>query len=244
MLVPNLRVLLLVASGVLMAFPGPLRAHVVPNTTVEADFSADGGYVLRINVDPRTFMAADPTTLPPVPASWYRDQTQEQVAATHQKAREYLGASLGLIFSGHKVPLPECLFQAIDGDDNTPLDAETQEVHLLATARGTVPNGASSFQIDFAKGANTSLILLSTQPGKAAPRAQVVFPGEVSPEVILRTETSAPPAPNPAPASEDSMNHIWLILVGGGTLIALIIGWRLLIRYRHHHKFHRKPRSM
>lgn len=243
MLVLNLRIFLLAASGALLALAGHAQGHVVPNMTVEADFSADGGYVLRINVDPRTFMAADPTALPPVPASWYREQTREQAAGTHQKAQEYLGASLGLIFSGHKVALPECVFEAINGADNTPINADTQEVHLLATARGTVPKGASTFKIDFAKSANTSLILLTTQPGKAAPRAMVVFPGEPSKEVILSTETSPPPAQNPEPPAESS-DQIWLILVGGVTLVALVIGWRLLVRYRHHHKFHRKPRSL
>ena len=63
-----------------LAMPGAAWAHVVPNMTVEADFAADGVYTLSINVDPRTFLAADPTTLPPVPGSWYREQTPEQLA--------------------------------------------------------------------------------------------------------------------------------------------------------------------
>lgn len=256
MLVSLPRVLLLAASGALTALSGEARAHVVPNTTVEADFYADGGYTLRINVDPRTFMAADPTTLPPVPAAWYRDQTQEQVAATHQKAREYLEACLGLLFNGRKVPLPECQLQAINGADNTPITPATQEVHLLATGQGVVPEGAASFRLDFAKAANTSLILLTTQPGKAAARAQVVFPGELSKEVSLHAETSrasATPAPggepppaaaaSPPPAA-DSMHRVWLGVVAGVTLAILILGRSLLARYRHHHKFHRKPRSM
>lgn len=251
MIVSFSRGILLAVSGPLIALSGEARAHVVPNTTVEADFKADGGYVLRINVDPRTFMAADPTTLPPVPAAWYRDQTQEQVAATHQKAREYLEACLRLLFNGDKVPLPECQFQAINGEDNTPINAQTQEVHLLATGQGMVPKGASLFRLDFAKAANTSLILLTTQPGKASPRAQVVFPGELSKEVALPAEGSATPvsaaveqsSPS-SPQTADTMSRVWLVLVGGVTFVALIVGWRLLVRYRHHHRYHRKPRSM
>jgi hypothetical protein len=174
-----------------LAMPGAAWAHVVPNMTVEADFAADGGYTLSINVDPRTFLAADPTTLPPVPGSWYREQTPEQLAATHEKAGEYLARALGLLFGGQKTPLPNCALQAIDGESNTPLTAETQEVHLLASAQGRVPAGAASFQIDFAKDANTTLILLPSHGGKAAPRPQVIFPGETSRAYPLETSTPA-----------------------------------------------------
>ena len=65
----------------LLEVAGVAHAHVVPNMTVEAEFNSAGGYTLRINVDPRTFLAADPTSLPPVPASWYLEQTPEQAAA-------------------------------------------------------------------------------------------------------------------------------------------------------------------
>jgi hypothetical protein len=115
------------------------RAHVVPNMTVEAEFESKGGYTLRINVDPRIFLASDPTSLPPVPASWYLEQTPEQVAATHEKAQQYLTSALGVLFNEQKAPLPTCKIQAMDGADNTPLKADTQEVHLLATASGQLP---------------------------------------------------------------------------------------------------------
>ena len=79
----------------MLAFATVAGAHVVPSMTVEAEFQSDGGYALRINVDPRTFLAPDPTTLPPVPASWYREQTPEQIAATHERAQYYLAEALG-----------------------------------------------------------------------------------------------------------------------------------------------------
>lgn len=228
-----------------LAMPGAALAHVVPNMTVEADFAADGAYTLSINVDPRTFLAADPTTLPPVPGSWYRDQTPGQLDATHAKAREYLSRALGLLFGGQKTPLPHCAIQAIDGESNTPLTAETQEVHLLASAKGNVPTGAASFQIDFAKDANTTLILLPSHNGKAAPRPQVVFPGETSRAYPL--EASAPAAKTalvPAPAAQPPapLFSLGLIITLSITVVLLIVGWRLLSHYRHHHRAHRRPR--
>jgi hypothetical protein len=193
------------ALAAFLSVIGVAEAHVVPNMTIEADFAADRSYILRINFDPRTFLAADPTTLPPVPGSWYREQSQEQKAATHQKARDYLSSALGVLFGAQKSVLPDCEIQAIDGEDNNPLKADTQEVHLLATARGWVPETATTFQIDFAKDANTTLILLHTQAGAAEPRPQVIFPGETSRAFQLKTTEPAAPLPaSPPPVASNS----------------------------------------
>ncbi len=219
-----------------LAVAGVVHAHVVPNMTVEAEFNSAGGYTLRINVDPRTFLAADPTSLPPVPASWYQEQTPEQVASTHEKAQQYLASSLGVLFDGKKTTLPSCKIRAMDGADNTPLKGDTQEVHLLATASGQLPAAAATFQIDFAKDANTSLILLQTQSGKTELRPQVVFPGETSRPFELKVV--------PAPLSVDSppseSNKIYLIVAISMVCIVVIIGRVLLSRYRHHHRAHRR----
>lgn len=234
----------LVAVG---AVVGLARAHVVPNMTVEADFAPGRAYTLRINVDPRTFLATDPTTLPPVPGSWYRDQTPEQVAATHEKAQQYLRRALGLIFNDEKTPLPGCQIQAMDGADNTPLKPETQEVHLLATVQGLLPEGTTTFQVDFAKDANTSMILLLSQQGRAEPRPQVVFPGEVSRPFQLATTVPAPPpprsAPQPAATAPARGGQVFLVLLTAVAAIAGIIGWRLLSHYRHHHRGHGRARG-
>ncbi|MDB6007659.1 MAG: hypothetical protein JWR15_4646 [Prosthecobacter sp.] len=229
-----------VLGAVFLAFlmvAGVAHAHVVPNMTVEADFDSAGGYSLRINVDPRTFLATDPTSLPPVPASWYREQTPGQVSATHEKAQQYLANALGVLFNGQKIPLPACKMRPMDGADNTPLKADTQEVHLLATASGLLPANAATFQIDFAKDANTSLILLHTQAGKPEMRPQVVFPGETSRPFQLAVTAAAARANSPAA----QMNGIYLIVAISVACIVVIAGWVLLSRYRHHHRAHRRP---
>lgn len=230
-----------IIGGVFLTFlavAGLVRAHVVPNMTVEAEFDAAGGYTLRINVDPRTFLASDPTSLPPVPASWYLQQTPQQVAATHEKAQQYLASSLGLLFDGNKTSLPACKIQAMDGADNTPLKADTQEVHLLATASGHLPAHSTTFQVDFAKDANTSLILLHSMAGKTELRPRVVFPGETSPPFQLQLVAAAvPPAETQAPKT----SNIYLIIAISVACIVIITGWLLLSHYRHHHRAHRKP---
>ncbi len=237
------RFLFRVALGVAVAIPALvptcLQAHAVPSTEIVASFKNDRSYTLTINLDPRSFLATDPTTLPPVPGSWYRDQSKEQITATHAKAREYLAQVLSLIFSGKKNEFSATELVAIDGNDNTPFKADTPEIHLLATLRGTLPVAASDFQIAYDKAATTSLILLIEHEGETERRPQVIFPGEASRAVKLAIV--APPLPPPPlpPKSDDFL----LIIVLSIAVILLIIGWRLLIRYRHYHRSHRKPRS-
>lgn len=231
------------AFGLLLAaLAGGVEAHVVPSMTVEAGFSADRTFELKINVDPRTFLAADPTTLPPVPAAWYRDQTPDQVAGTHERAQRYLEEALGLLFDGQKIRLPDCRIEAINGEDNTPLSEETQEVHLLATASGVVPAESSTFQLDFARSANTSLILVHTQGGKADLRPQVLFPGETSRGFHLSPAKMAAAKPAQLASAPSPASRLFLVIAISATVILVLVGWRLLGYYRHHHRLHRRPR--
>lgn len=231
------------AAGLLALAAGSAGAHVVPNMTVEAGFAADGTYSLQINVDPRTFLAADPTTLPPVPGSWYQEQTAEQAAATKAKAQEYLTKALGLLFGGQKTPLPACEIQPINGEDNTPLEPDTQEVHFLARAQGSVPAGAASFQVDFSKDGNTTLILLPRQMGSSAARPQVIFPGETSRPFPLSVAQNATPGVTSKPAARSSAGRIAVGVLVAAVLVLLFQGWRLLNKYRHHHRWHQRPKK-
>ncbi len=236
------RFLFQVALGVAAAIPALvptyLQAHAVPSTEIVASFKNDRSYTLTINLDPRSFLATDPTTLPPVPGSWYRDQSKEQITATHAKAREYLAQVLSFSFSGTKAELVATDLVAIDGNDNTPFKADTPEIHLLATLRGTLPVAASDFLIAYDKAATTSLILLIEHEGETERRPQVIFPGETSRAIKLVTHVAPPPPP-----AQPKSNNFLLIMVLSIAVILLVIGWRLLVRYRHYHRCHRKPRS-
>jgi hypothetical protein len=71
--------LLLFAS---LALPPLTHAHQVPSLTIEANFTPEGQLTLSINLDPRLFLAEDPTTLPPIAAPWFRDQSPEAKTQT------------------------------------------------------------------------------------------------------------------------------------------------------------------
>jgi hypothetical protein len=148
--------------------------------TIEADFDAQGHFKMKVNVDPRVIISDQPTTLPPVEAAWYLDQTPEQVKATYEKAVAYLNAQLKIQFGPNAWPLPQVSWQAMDGTTNLPLTAETKEVHLLATIKGSVPADQSTFALGFGQTAQVSLILLLKNPGLTEPKVMVLFPGETS----------------------------------------------------------------
>jgi len=224
----------------LIALAGLLHAHNVPSMTIESRFTADGNFELTINFDPRAFLATDPRSLPPVTGAWFSDQSPEQAAATLEQAGDYLRQSVGLIFNGRPIPLPKLTLQPIDGADNTPLKPDTQELHLLAKCAQPIPEGATEFQVSFAKNAAIDLILLNALENAAERKPQVLFPGETSRTFAFR---STPPPPPPAAVEvspKGSTTSTVLLVIA---LAAVFIGWRLLNKYRHFHRGHRKPRD-
>jgi hypothetical protein len=170
-------------------------AHQVPNMTIEADFDSKGQFAMMVNVDPRVILSDQPTSLPPVVAAWYLEQTPEQVKATFGKAAAYLKETVKLQFGSVVLPMPEVSWQAMDGTTNLPLTAETTEVHLLATINGTVPAGQGTFALGFGQAAQVSLILLLKNPSLTEPKVMVLFPGETSRPFSV----AAPPANKTAP---------------------------------------------
>lgn len=228
--------MLLRLLSALLSLTGLLGAHNVPSMTIESRFTTGGDFSLTINFDPRAFLADDPRSLPPVDGAWFASQTPDQAAATLEKAREYLRHSISLLFDGKLTPLPELTLQPIDGGDNTPLKPDTLELHLLARCTAPVPGGTTTFEVAFAKTAGIDLILLNALEKAEERRPQVVFPGETSRPFIFR---SAPPARlTPRPTSQNPATTIALVIA----ISAVFAGWRLLRKYRHFHRGHRKPK--
>lgn len=208
-----------------------VQAHQIPNITLEAMFAADRGYTLRVNLDPRIFLSAQPTALPPVEAGWYLNQSETERQETHLRATEYLRKNLGLRFGSTNVAWPELELTAIDGTSLEPLKPDTAETHLLAVAKGRVPDAAAPFELVFGPEANVSLILLNSEDGKPERRPQVLFPGESS-RPYKRTAAPAPvlaappPTPTPAPATRGFRLDDALLLLGL-PLIVFAVAWRL-----------------
>lgn len=218
------------------------EAHQVPSMTIEAVFSTDHHYTLRINLDPRLFLSDQPTSLPPVPANWFRDQSPEEVQKTFASAQDYLNRALECRFSGKTAALTGCRFQAMDGASNGPFTEASQEVHLLGEMEGQAPTGQAAFELALLQPANTSLILLNSLDGKAERRPQVLFPGETSRPFPLPASGPSPPQPPPileaAPKSSTAATPPnagaplpWVSITGvAAALIMMVLTWWWKVR--------------
>ncbi|HYF34997.1 MAG TPA: hypothetical protein VD994_06865 [Prosthecobacter sp.] len=219
-----------VCLALLLSWAGASLAHDVPNMTVEADFARNRAFTLKINFDPRLFLSDQPTTLPPVPASWYQDQSDTERAKTHEDALAYLRKNLKLRFGEETPPLPKLDILAINGADSKPLTDETTEVHLLATGRGIIPGSAKAFSLRLGRAANAAIILVTRVEGQDATLA-VTFPGETSQEFPLTGVRSLDEVLGAAGGSAHpprSTAYPWMLR--GGILLLLLITWLIFRR--------------
>lgn len=155
-------------------------AHQVPSLTLEADFSPDGAVEFRVNLDPRLFLAEDPTTLPPVPAPWFRDQTEEARAQTLADATAYVQAALSFFFDDQKTAALTWKFEPIDGATGEPFTDATAEVHFLAKCQTRRPDTASASSVRLETAAKAAAVILNRLNQQAERRPQILFPGETS----------------------------------------------------------------
>lgn len=195
----------------LVLVAGAVQAHTVPCLTLEAAFQADGRYAMKANVDPRLFLAAVPSNLPPVAASWYLDQSPDQRQATEAQATAYLRQTVRLNFGGRPLDLPAVTWIAMDGATNEALKPESAETHLLGEIQGVSP--AADLRVHLAPAANTSLILLTRMgTGDGAERRPIVlFPGETSPAISVPVPPAIPP---PVPRPPAGMPMGLLLVIG------------------------------
>lgn len=218
----------LLACILLFADHSTVHAHQVPNMTVEADFSEGGCYELRVNMDPRTFLSRKPTSLAPLDAAWYLEQSPEQRETTMKMAADMLRAQLRMWLGGSQVPLPEMSCQPLDGATNTPMREDTEELHLLATLRGMMPAGAGDFALEYAQEAQVSLILLIKTPDVPEPRVQVMFPGERSRPVKVPGSpavVSSMPQPTTHADAKQAVQFTWLWWAAGAVPALLLLRW-------------------
>lgn len=218
----------------LLMSSGSVQAHSIPSLTVEAIFNMDRSYLLRVNVDPRLFLSTKPTSLPPVEASWYRDQSPEQLKATEKAASDYLATALLPKFSSASAPLPTVTFQPMDGATNRPLGPDSKEVHLLAEAHGQSPASAGDFTLGVGKDAESSVILINSVDGKQERRPQVLFPGETSRPFPLPPAPAGPPPKvevvTAGEVQEVSREGPLIVVVCAGAVLALAMLGRKLMK--------------
>ena len=178
----------------------PCAAHQVPNLTLETEFSPDGAVEFRLNLDPRLFLAEDPTTLPPVPAAWFRDQSTEEKNLTLANARAFVRAAITFFFDDQPVTDPLTWeLTPIDGATGLPFTDETAEIHFVAICKTRRPPAAQTSSLRLEAAAKAPTVLLNSLHQQAERQPQILFPGETSRP--FRCAPDSPPAASTAPAS-------------------------------------------
>ncbi len=176
---PARRLIALIVSA-LAAFCPRLEAHQVPNLTLEADFKSSGEVEFRLNLDPRLFLAAEPRSLPPVPAPWYRDQSEEEKKQTLADALVYVKTALTFFFDNQAAEELAWTFEPIDGATGLAFNDTTAEVHLLATVKTRCPEATAACSVRLEAPAKAPAVLLNRLDDQDERRPQILFPGETS----------------------------------------------------------------
>jgi hypothetical protein len=186
------------------------EAHTVPSMVVEAEFTPEREVVLLVNLDPRLFLSDQPTSLPPVPASWWYQKNDAEREEALARAAAYVDAQLQFRVGGSDFR-GTWKVQPVDSTTVAPLAPASGEVHLLAEHRGPLPEIAGEFKLTVARTCGVATLLMNAMAGAEQRQPQAVFPGESSRGFALpplaaaaanaNASGTSPPSAPPAPAS-------------------------------------------
>lgn len=197
-------------------FLGMLNAHTVPTLVVEAEFTTRKNVSLKVNLDPRLFLAPQPSSLPPVPASWWFDQDENSKAESIKKAGGYIDRILTFRV-GETIMKGTWQVSPIDSTSAFPLGANSAEVHLLAEYTSALPNTDGAFTLEVSKDCPVGLILVNSLEGVNERKPQSLFAGEISVGFTLpaRIHTKAKTSP-----------FIWLAILTPPLLLVVLRRWK------------------
>lgn len=191
-------------------------AHPVPTLVVEAEFTPQRTATFRVNLDPRLFLAPQPSSLPPVPAFWWLDQDESEKAKSLSTAISYIDRIL-LFKVGETLIKGTWLITPIDSSSFLPLEASSAEIHLLAVYTGPLPTSDDKFTLTVSKECPVGLILVNSIEGLNERKPQSLFGGETSVEFALPAKIH--------PAEVKSSSYMWLAIL----MLPLLI---LAMRFR------------
>jgi hypothetical protein len=186
-------VLLALFGPVVMAF-----AHPLPDVAVRANFEQNGDWTLQVEIDPRSF-EPDPNVAPyltnadlgvtPV-------EKQEKLKAT---ARDYIQRVVAVVLDPAVEVKPDFDWQ-FTTMENAPLKTPEDPVMLTGTWKTKIPVGTTGYSIKALPEGTLSVLYHNTALGKKVERYQILFPGETSYVLDLKTFTPRTEAPPPVTA--------------------------------------------
>lgn len=211
----------------------PLLAHPVPDVPVRADFAHDGSWTLQVEIDPRCF-EEDPNVALSVTKADLATFPQERQQMLKTQAADYVKKVVEILLDP-PVPVNPAFEFEFTTHENAPLKAPEDVVVMTGTWKTKVPEGTTGYSIKALPAGTLSVVYHNTALGKKLDRMQILFPGEDSFVLDLKTFTPRTPAPPIITAEADAIcvdcygantQQTLPVVVGAVALVMLFLWWK------------------
>lgn len=159
-------------------FAGVASAHPEPDIPVRSQFMKDGSCTVKIELDPRCFVA-EPITTPYTVKSELDAMTLERKEELRKLSRELINMSVEFLFEPSGKVAPDFAVE-FSGINEAPLKNDEDPVMLICTWKTKPPVGATGWKLRATKAAKFAVIFRNHIEGVEQPRFSVLFPGETS----------------------------------------------------------------
>ncbi|MCB1278020.1 hypothetical protein [Prosthecobacter sp.] len=187
----------------LLALVSPSVAHPLPDVAVRANFEQNGDWMLQVEIDPRSF-EPDPNVAPYLTNADLEVTAQDRRDKFKATAADYLKRVVEVVLDPAAELKPEFAWE-FTGMENAPLKAPEDPVMLTGTWRGKIPEGTTGYSIKALPEGTLSVLYHNTALGKKVERYQILFPGENS--YVLDLKTFKPRTEAPPPITADSVDN-------------------------------------
>lgn len=185
----------------LLAIAPSAMAHPLPDVAVRANFEQNGDWTLQVEIDPRSF-EPDPNVAPYLTNADLGVTPAEQKEKLITKAREYIERVVEVVLDPVVAVKPEFAWE-FTGMENAPLKTPEDPVMLTGTWRSKIPDGTNGYAIKALPVGTLSVLYHNTALGKKVERYQILFPGEDS--YVLDLKTFKPRTQAPPPVTADAL---------------------------------------
>ncbi|MBL9177451.1 MAG: hypothetical protein JNM65_05260 [Verrucomicrobiaceae bacterium] len=218
----------LLRAGLFLCLATAGTAHPLPDVAVRANFEQSGGWTLQVEIDPRSF-EPDPNVAPYLTKADLGVTPLEKQEKLKATARDYIRRVVAVVLDPVVEVKPEFDWQ-FTTLENAPLKMPEDPVMLTGTWRGEIPAGTTGYSIKALPEGTLSVLYHNTALGKKVERFQILFPGETSYVLDLKTFTPRTAAPPPITADAaalmadgaDPMCPLCEAADGGHTLSAVM----------------------
>ena len=179
----------------LLAFVSPGLAHPLPDVAVRAHFEQNGDWTLQVEIDPRSFQP-DPNVAPYLTNADLAATPAEQQEKLKATAREYVQKVIEVVLDPVAEVKPDLAWE-FTASENAPLKQPEDPVMLTGTWHTKLPAGSTGYSIKALPAGTLSVLYHNTALGRKVERYQILFPGETSYVLDLKSFTPRTPAPPP-----------------------------------------------